>query len=106
MAKINDYDDDPFTPAGLAYSTLRTREIAGVIVEDNKFCCSVHFRQCNSQETVEKVEKIVKEIVEAKGLQMKQGRKVFEVRPQVRGCGATHSLSHSLTLSVYPSIFL
>lgn len=62
---------------------FRTKSIEGVTIEDNKFCCSVHFRNC-SPESIEDIEAIVKDVVDSKGLQMKQGRKVFEVRPQVR----------------------
>jgi trehalose 6-phosphate phosphatase len=80
----------------------RTREIEGVIVEDNKFCCSVHFRQCTSKEAVARVELLVKEVAEAKGLQMKQGRKVFEVRPQIpwnKGHAVSYLLGTAFALS-------
>ncbi len=77
----------------------RTKGIAGVTVEDNKFCCSVHFRNMVNADAgregdasgvgagagVAALEAIVREVVAASDgkVQMKQGRKVFEVRPQV-----------------------
>ena len=61
----------------------KTKSIEGVTVEDNKFCCSVHFRNCSDTASVSDIEAIVKGVVDSQGLQMKQGRKVFEVRPQI-----------------------
>jgi len=61
----------------------RTAGIEGVTVEDNKFCCSVHFRNCKDPTSVDRVERIVREVSDERGLDVKRGRKVFEVRPRV-----------------------
>ena len=64
----------------------RTCGIKGVLVEDNKFCCSVHFRNCgDDMDAIRKVQRIVEDVVEDLNgdVQMKRGRKVFEVRPSL-----------------------
>ena len=61
----------------------RTAGIEGVTIEDNKFCCSVHFRNCKDPTSVDRVERIVREVSDERGLDVKRGRKVFEVRPRV-----------------------
>ncbi|UPQ97713.1 trehalose 6-phosphate phosphatase [Chloropicon primus] len=72
----------------------KTKGIQGVTIEDNKFCCSVHFRN-SSPDSIGDIEAIVRDVVEAKGLQMKKGRKVFEVRPQITW-NKGHALSYLL----------
>ena len=52
-------------------------------MEDNKYCCSVHFRNCK-EESLAEVESVVQKVVaESEGLDLKKGRKVFEIRPKV-----------------------
>ncbi|KAJ8484360.1 hypothetical protein OPV22_016845 [Ensete ventricosum] len=68
-----------------AYKALleRTKSTAGVKVEDNKFCVSVHFR-CVDEKSwsllFEQVRSVLKEYPE---LWLTQGRKVLEIRPTI-----------------------
>lgn len=60
-----------------------TSHIDGSSVEDNKYCVSVHFRNChpdNYQEIVNAVDDIVQKEPD---LHVTRGRKVLEVRPKV-----------------------
>ena len=83
----------------------RTAGIEGVTVEDNKFCCSVHFRNCKDPTSVDRVERIVREVSDERGLDVKRGRKVFEVRPRVSS--ERERGPHSWPPFLYPpSLFL
>jgi trehalose 6-phosphate phosphatase len=66
------------------------QDIPGASVEHNNFCVSAHFRNC-ATENWQKVVVAVNESVAAQQAQLHvtRGRKVLEVRPQVRtatGC--------------------
>ncbi|KAL5989293.1 hypothetical protein ACLOJK_010183 [Asimina triloba] len=62
----------------------RTMHISGVLVEDNKFCLSVHFRQVD-QEYWCSLEDEVKTVLEGyPDFCLKWGRKVMEIRPSIK----------------------
>lgn len=69
-----------------AYKTLckEMEQFPGALVEHNKFCLSVHFRNCDSS-ALEDIEQVVECVVEEHKdlLKVTRGRKVLEVRPQV-----------------------
>ncbi|XP_059445116.1 probable trehalose-phosphate phosphatase J isoform X2 [Corylus avellana] len=61
----------------------KTRGIKGAMVEDNKFCISVHFR-CVDEENVENVKKIVDSVIKSyPSFRAGGGKKVMEVRPNI-----------------------
>jgi len=58
-------------------------DIAGSTVEHNKFCVSVHFRNCDPGHFHD-VEDLVNSVLEQHaGLKVSRGRKVFEIKPMV-----------------------
>lgn len=61
------------------------KSIPGATVDHNKFCVSVHYRNCANREDWTKVKTLVEEIVAKDPTRLKQaeGRKVFEVKPRV-----------------------
>ena len=62
----------------------RVEHIPGAAVEHNKFCVSVHFRNC-SPESYEHVVTAVKDTLnDHPNLKASRGRKVLEIQPQVR----------------------
>lgn len=63
----------------------RLQDIPGASVEHNNFCVSAHFRNC-ATEHWQQVVVAVNESVAAQQAQLHvtRGRKVLEVRPQVR----------------------
>ena len=68
------------------FLVLRVENISGAAVEHNKFCVSVHFRNC-SPESYEHVVSAVKDTLnEHPNLKASRGRKVLEIQPQVRPC--------------------
>eukprot|EP00210_Caulerpa_lentillifera_P003234 g3088.t1 len=72
-------------------------EIKGAHVEHNKFCLSVHFRNCE-KEGVEELEMIVKDLLRhyEDSLKITTGRKVIEVRPKLewdKGKAVEHLLN-------------
>lgn len=73
-----------------------TKHIQGSSIEDNKYCVSVHFRNCH-HESYEEILKLVENIVtQEPDLHMTRGRKVLEVRPRVnwdKGSALVHLLS-------------
>ncbi|XP_062150060.1 probable trehalose-phosphate phosphatase D [Alnus glutinosa] len=61
----------------------KTKDIKGAMVEDNKFCISVHFR-CVDEENVENVKKIVDSVIKSyPSFRTGGGKKVMEVRPNI-----------------------
>lgn len=57
--------------------------IVGAAVEHNKFCLSVHFRNC-SEDSWDALRRVVeKTVAKHKQLKITRGRKVLEVRPKV-----------------------
>lgn len=67
----------------------RLQHIPGASVEHNNFCVSAHFRNCAS-ENWQRVVGAVNDSVAAApaALHVTRGRKVLEVRPQVRSRAA------------------
>ncbi|XP_058095973.1 probable trehalose-phosphate phosphatase C [Magnolia sinica] len=62
----------------------KTTGISGVVVEDNKFCLSVHFRQVDQEDwstLEEEVKTVLKDYPE---FCLKWGRKVMEIRPSIK----------------------
>lgn len=77
---------------------LRTaiKDIPGASVEDNKFCVSVHFRNCSVNYYEEVVTAVEEVVLQYEGLRITRGRKVLEVRPQInwdKGSALVHLLS-------------
>ena len=72
--------DDVFQRAFLAIAT-----IPGATVDHNKFCVSVHYRNCENREDWTRCKEVVDAIVAADPDRLKrcEGRKVFEVKPRV-----------------------
>ncbi|XP_039144396.1 probable trehalose-phosphate phosphatase 6 [Dioscorea cayenensis subsp. rotundata] len=62
----------------------RTRSTPGVIVENNKFCVSVHFRCVEEKRWSSLAEEVGSIVKEYPKLTLTQGRKVFEVRPTIK----------------------
>ncbi|KAJ3677313.1 hypothetical protein LUZ60_003037 [Juncus effusus] len=62
----------------------KTKEIEGSLVENNKFCVSVHFR-CVDEKNWNALASIMKSVIkEFPKLRLSQGRKVFEIRPTIK----------------------
>ncbi|KAL0045650.1 hypothetical protein WJX82_000668 [Trebouxia sp. C0006] len=75
--------------------THRVQEIPGASVEHNKFCVSVHFRNC-SPDSYDAVVAAVKDTLhDHSNLKASRGRKVLEIQPQV-DWGKGRALSHML----------
>ncbi|DBA88511.1 TPA: hypothetical protein ACH3X2_004987 [Trebouxia sp. C0005] len=75
--------------------THRVKEIPGASVEHNKFCVSVHFRNC-SPDSYDVVVAAVKDTLhDHSNLKASRGRKVLEIQPQV-DWGKGRALSHML----------
>jgi len=72
--------DDVFRRASTGIET-----IPGATVDHNKFCVSVHYRNCENREDWTRVKELVESIVSTDPERLKQaeGRKVFEVKPRV-----------------------
>lgn len=60
-------------------------DIPGASVDHNKFCVSVHYRNCEAKEDWGRVKAVVDACVASDPARLKQaeGRKVFEVKPRV-----------------------
>jgi trehalose 6-phosphate phosphatase len=76
--------------------TKVTSQIEGSSIEDNKYCISVHFRNCHP-DSYEEILKAVDDIVaQEPDLHVTRGRKVLEVRPKVnwdKGSALIHLVS-------------
>lgn len=59
--------------------------IAGATVEHNKFCVSAHFRNCEADQYEAVLGAVETTLRGHDELHATRGRKVFEIRPQVRG---------------------
>ena len=76
----------------IAVLLSRVEKIPGAAVEHNKFCVSVHFRNC-SPEAYEHVVTAVKDTLnDHPNLKASRGRKVLEIQPQVRAYAAMRPL--------------
>jgi trehalose 6-phosphate phosphatase len=59
-------------------------DIEGILFEDKSICYSIHYRQCNEGEVVRrKILNSIKNRPASKNLQIKEGRKVIELKPPV-----------------------
>lgn len=73
----------------------RIKSIPGATVEDNKFCVSVHFRNCE-EESWPEVQAVLAEALQMQPeLRLSRGRKVLELRPQVEW-NKGHAVEHLL----------
>ncbi|XP_055833846.1 probable trehalose-phosphate phosphatase J isoform X2 [Solanum dulcamara] len=61
-----------------------TKSTEGVIVENNKFCVSVHFRCVDEKKWGELAQQVRSVLKEYPKLRLTQGRKVLEVRPTIK----------------------
>ncbi|KAJ7951292.1 Trehalose 6-phosphate phosphatase [Quillaja saponaria] len=62
----------------------KTRKIKGSMVEDNKFCISVHYRRVKSEEDVSILQEIVESVMkDYPGFHISGGKKVMEIRPSI-----------------------
>ncbi|CAK9318201.1 unnamed protein product [Citrullus colocynthis] len=88
----NEVDAVPFQPAKKFLPAIRqirqileeeTRKIEGAMVEDNRFCVSVHFRHVHERD-LEKLEKKVETIIEKyPDFHISPGKMVMEIRPTI-----------------------
>jgi trehalose 6-phosphate phosphatase len=73
-----------------------TRHINGSSIENNKYCVSVHFRNCHPDSYTEILNSVERIVAEEPELHMTRGRKVLEVRPSVdwdKGSALVHLLA-------------
>ena len=61
----------------------RVKAIPGATVEHNKFCVSVHFRNCAAESYDAVVQAVKNTLQEHPNLKASRGRKVLEIQPQV-----------------------
>ncbi|KAL6573310.1 hypothetical protein OROHE_001769 [Orobanche hederae] len=86
----------------------KMKYIPGAIVENNKFCLSVHYRCVEEKRWVDLAEQVKSVIEEYKQLKLKQGRKVLEIRPVIKWDKGNalefllQSLGHSESDNVFP----
>ena len=64
-------------------SVRSVRGISGAIVEHNKFCVSVHFRNVDASQYDAVLGAVEATLQQHQELHATRGRKVFEIRPQV-----------------------
>lgn len=62
---------------------VKTRSTPGVIVENNKFCVSVHFRCVDDKEWEKLAKRVGSVLEEYPKLRLTHGRKVLEIRPAI-----------------------
>ncbi|KAG5538241.1 hypothetical protein RHGRI_018985 [Rhododendron griersonianum] len=61
----------------------KTRSIRGVVIENNKFCISVHYRQVHDEDFCTLVKLVNSVLEEYKEFRMSKGKKVLEIRPDM-----------------------
>ncbi|KAH6760173.1 Haloacid dehalogenase-like hydrolase superfamily protein [Perilla frutescens var. hirtella] len=61
-----------------------TKSTPGAIVENNKFCVSVHFRCVDEKKWIELAKQVGSVLERYPSLRLSQGRKVFEIRPTIK----------------------
>ena len=85
----------------------RVQEIPGASVEHNKFCVSVHFRNC-SPDSYDAVVAAVKDTLhDHSNLKASRGRKVLEIQPQVSAaCCLKRHLWQSMFVALCQSLQL
>jgi len=64
--------------------------IPGASVEHNKFCVSVHFRNCEAEQYGAVLGAVEATLRSRAELHASRGRKVFEIKPQARGPEEQH----------------
>ncbi|KAJ0241504.1 Trehalose-phosphate phosphatase B [Hirschfeldia incana] len=62
----------------------KTKWIPGAMVENNKFCLSVHFRRVDEKRWTALAEQVKSVIIDYPQLKLTQGRKVLEIRPTIK----------------------
>ncbi|XP_047316351.1 probable trehalose-phosphate phosphatase H [Impatiens glandulifera] len=62
----------------------KTKSIVGAMVENNKFCASVHFRCVDENKWSELAHQVRSVLKEYPKLRLTQGRKVLEIRPSIK----------------------
>ncbi|KAJ0499825.1 putative trehalose-phosphatase [Helianthus annuus] len=79
-----------------------TNGIKGVMLENNKFCVSVHFRHVSDKD-FPVLEEVVKSLVDDLGeFRLSEGKKVFEIRPDIEW-DKGHALEYLLETLGYGS---
>ncbi|KAJ0861010.1 putative trehalose-phosphatase [Helianthus annuus] len=79
-----------------------TNDIKGVMLENNKFCVSVHFRHVSDKD-FPVLEEVVKSLVDDLGeFRLSEGKKVFEIRPDIEW-DKGHALEYLLETLGYGS---
>lgn len=73
----------------------RIKSIPGASVEDNKFCVSVHFRNCEEEAWSEVQEAVAEALQMQPEMRLSRGRKVLELRPEVEW-DKGHAVDHLL----------
>ncbi|XP_039124528.1 probable trehalose-phosphate phosphatase 6 [Dioscorea cayenensis subsp. rotundata] len=62
----------------------QTKEIPGIMIENNKFCVSVHFRRVDEEYWGVLEEQVVEIANKYPSLHLTRGRKVIEIRPSIK----------------------
>ncbi|KAG2322764.1 hypothetical protein Bca52824_015977 [Brassica carinata] len=62
----------------------KTKWIPGAMVENNKFCLSVHFRRVDEKRWTALAEQVKSVLIDFPQLKLTQGRKVLEIRPTIK----------------------
>ncbi|KAJ4867391.1 Trehalose-phosphate phosphatase B [Raphanus sativus] len=62
----------------------KTKWIPGAMVENNKFCLSVHFRRVDEKRWTALAEQVKSVLIDYPQLKLTQGRKVLEIRPTIK----------------------
>ncbi|XP_038906683.1 trehalose-phosphate phosphatase B-like isoform X2 [Benincasa hispida] len=108
----NEVDEVSFQPAKEFLPAIQqirqileeeTRKIEGAMVEDNRFCVSVHFRHVHERD-LEKLEKKVQSIIgKNPDFHITQGKKVMEIRPTINW-NKGHAMEYYLHILGHTSI--
>ncbi|KAL7003577.1 trehalose-phosphatase [Sarracenia purpurea var. burkii] len=61
----------------------KTSEIEGVVIEDNTFCISVHYRRVAEEDYGKLQEKVQYVLTKYPGFHLTRGKKVIEIRPPI-----------------------
>ncbi|XP_071687052.1 probable trehalose-phosphate phosphatase C [Rutidosis leptorrhynchoides] len=64
--------------------TEKTQNIKGVVIEDNRFCLSVHYRHVNNEDYGRLEEEVLLILAKNRGFHMTRGKKVLEIRPSIK----------------------
>ncbi|XP_071732613.1 probable trehalose-phosphate phosphatase 2 [Rutidosis leptorrhynchoides] len=61
-----------------------TQNIKGVVIEDNRFCLSVHYRHVKDEDYERLEEEVMLMLTKNPGFHMTRGKKVLEIRPSIK----------------------